>query len=86
MAFEFRIPVDSVSDSKFPDIRHLNLVDKITSHLTQMNLNPQSLNSKVLDIRASNSKALGSKVSNTWVSEALNSRASEVLNQVLGLG
>jgi hypothetical protein len=40
MAFEFRIPTDSVSDSVFPSARHLNLMDKIISHRIQKNLNP----------------------------------------------
>jgi hypothetical protein len=39
MAFEFRIPADSASDSVFPGARHLNLMDKIISHIIQMNLN-----------------------------------------------
>jgi hypothetical protein len=40
MAFEFRILVDNVSDSVIPGARHLNLMDKITSHIIQMNSNP----------------------------------------------
>ena len=40
MAFEFRIPVDSLSDSVFLDARHLNFMDKIISHVIQMNSNP----------------------------------------------
>ena len=88
MAFEFWIPVDSVFDSVFPSIRHLNWMDKITSHIIQMNLNPQSLNSRISDVRASNSKSSDSKVSeasDTWVSEASDSRASKVSNRALGL-
>ena len=57
MAFEFRIPVDNVSDSVFLGIRHLNWMDKIISHIIQMDLNPQSINFKVSDIRASDSEA-----------------------------
>ena len=54
-----------------------------------MNLNPQSLNSKVSDIKASDLKASNSKVwevSDTWVPKASNSRASEVSNKILSLG
>jgi hypothetical protein len=40
MAFEFRIPADSVFDSVFPGARHLNLMDKIISHIIQKNSNP----------------------------------------------
>jgi hypothetical protein len=40
MAFVFRIPTDNVSDSVFPGARHLNLMDKIISHIIQMNSNP----------------------------------------------
>ena len=54
-----------------------------------MNLDPQSLKFRVSDIRVSNSKASGSEVlevSDTWVLEASDSRASDVSNRVLGLG
>ena len=54
MAFEFQIPADSVSDSVFLGTRHLNWIDKITSHIIQMNLNPQSLNFRVSDSKVSN--------------------------------
>jgi hypothetical protein len=40
MAFVFRILADNVSDSVFSGTRHLNLMDKIISHIIQMNLNP----------------------------------------------
>jgi hypothetical protein len=40
MAFEFRIPADSISDSVFPGTCHLNLMDKIISHIIQNNSNP----------------------------------------------
>jgi hypothetical protein len=40
LAFEFRFPADRVSDSVFPDDRHLNWMDKITSHVIQMDLIP----------------------------------------------
>ena len=84
MAFEFRIPTDSVFDSVFPGARHLNWMDKIISHIIQTNSNPRFLNSRVSDIRASNSKV--SEASDTWVSEASDSRVSEISNRVLGLG
>jgi hypothetical protein len=42
MAFVFRIPTDNVSDSVFSSARHLNLMDKIRSHIIQMNSNPLS--------------------------------------------
>jgi hypothetical protein len=74
MAFEFRIPADRVSDSMFPGARHLNRMDKITLHVIQMDSNPQSLNFRVLDTRASNLEVSYSKVSkasDTWVSEVL---------------
>ena len=61
----------------------MNWMDKIISHIIQMNSNPQSLNSRVSDIRASDSKI--SEASNTWVSEASDSRVSEVSTRVLGL-
>ena len=67
----------------------LNWMDKITSFIVQKNLNPQSLNSKVLDTRASDLEASDSKVLeglDTWVSEASDSSVSEVLNRVLSLG
>ena len=66
----------------------LNWMDKITLHTIQMNLNPQSLNSKILDVRASDLKSSDSKVSeasDTWFSEASDSRALEVSNRGLGL-
>jgi hypothetical protein len=47
-------------------------MDKITSHVIQMDSNPQSLNFRVSDTRASNSEVSDSKVSkalDTWVSE-----------------
>ena len=64
-------------------------MDKITSHVIQMDSNFRSLNSRISDARASDSKSLDSKVSeasDTWVSEASDSRASEVSNRALGLG
>jgi hypothetical protein len=51
MTFEFRIPTDSISNSVFPSIRHLNLTDKIISHVIQMNSNLRSLNYSSLDLR-----------------------------------
>ena len=84
MAFELQIHVDSVFDSVFQGIQHLNWMDKITSHIIQMDLNPQSLNSKVSDIRVSDSEV--SEASNTWVLKVSYSRASEASNRVLGLG
>jgi hypothetical protein len=83
MAFEFRILVDNVYDLVIPGARHLNLMDKIISHIIQKNLNPRSLNSRVSDVRASDSEVLDSKVSeasDSWVSEASDSRVSEVSN------
>ena len=56
-------------------------MDKIASHIIQMNLNPQSLNSRVSDSEASNLKV--SEASDTWVSEALDSRVSKASNRVL---
>jgi hypothetical protein len=43
--------------------RHLNLMDKIRSHVNQTNSNPLSLNSKVSNARASNSEISDSEVS-----------------------
>jgi hypothetical protein len=82
VVFEFRIPADSISDSVFLGARHLNWMDKITSHVIQMNSTSRSLNSRVLDARASDSEVLDSMVSEAsdmWVSEASDSRVSEVL-------
>ena len=52
----------------FPRARHLNLMDKIRSHIIQMNSNPRSLSSRVSDARTSNSG-----VSDSEVLEALDS-------------
>ena len=59
-------------------------MDKITSYNIQTNLNPRSLNSRISDIRASNSKV--SKALDAWVLEALDSKISEVSSRGLGLG
>jgi hypothetical protein len=40
MVFVFRIPANNISDSVIPDVYHLNFMDKIRSHVVQMNLNP----------------------------------------------
>ena len=40
MAFVFRIPVDNVFGSMIPGDRHLNFIDKIKTHVIQMNSNP----------------------------------------------
>jgi hypothetical protein len=40
MAFEFRILVDRISDSVFPGVRPSNWMDKIASHVIQMDSNP----------------------------------------------
>jgi hypothetical protein len=79
MAFEFQIPIDKVSDSVFPGARHLNLIDKITSHVIQVDSNIWSPNSKVSDTRAS-----ASEVSNLKVSEASDTWVSEVSDMSLG--
>ena len=73
MAFEFRIHVDSVFDSVFLGAQHLNFMDKIISHVIQMNSNPRSLNSRFADVKGSDLEASDLKVSeasNKWVSEA----------------
>jgi hypothetical protein len=63
LAFEFRFPADRVSDSMFSGAQHLNWIDKIASHVIQMDSNSQSLNSTVSDTRASDSKVSDSMVS-----------------------
>jgi hypothetical protein len=67
-----------VSDSMFSDALHLNLMDKIISHIIQMNSNPLSLNSRVSDTRASNSKVSNLEVLEASDSEVSNSEVSEV--------
>ena len=59
-------------------------MDKITSYNIQTNLNPQSLNSKISDIGASDSKV--SRASDAWVSETSDSKVSKVSSRGLGLG
>ena len=51
--------------SMFPRARHLNLMDKIRSHVIQMNSNSWSLNSRVLDVGTLNSEASDSRVSDS---------------------
>ena len=58
-------------------------MDKIISYNIQMNLNPRSLNSRILDIGASESKV--SRASDMWVSEASDSKVSKVSSRGLGL-
>jgi hypothetical protein len=50
----------------FPGAQHLNWMDKITSHVIQMDSNSRSLNSRVSDARASDSE-----VSDSMFSEVL---------------
>jgi hypothetical protein len=70
LAFEFRFPADRVSDSVFSGARHLNWMDKIASHVIQMDSNSQSLNSRVSDTRISDTRASDSEVSDSMVLEA----------------
>ena len=59
-------------------------MDKITSYNIQTNLNPRSLNFRISDIGASDSKV--SRASDAWVLEASDSKVSEVSSRGLGLG
>jgi hypothetical protein len=64
---------------------------KIASHIIRMNLNPRSLNSRISDIKASDSKVSDasdtrvSEASDTWASEAADTWVLEGLGRV-GLG
>jgi hypothetical protein len=73
----------------FSGAQHLNWMDKIASHVIQMDSNSQSLNSTVSDTRASDSKVSDSMVSKASDMKGLGglrheSQTSRI--QVLGLG
>jgi hypothetical protein len=64
-------------------------MDKITSHVIQINSNPLSLNSRVSDARASDLEVSDSKVSkasDTWVFGGLRHGSRRSRIQILGLG
>jgi hypothetical protein len=63
MAFEFQIPADSVSDSVFLGARHLNLMDKIISHVIQMNSNPR--------FQIPGSRIQGPRIRRSWTRRSL---------------
>jgi hypothetical protein len=86
LAFEFRFPANRVSDSVFPGDRHLNRMDKFTSHVIQMDSNSRSLNSRVSDARALDSEVSDSIVSEASDTKGLGHESRTPRIRVLGLG